>query len=1321
MEVVRRALGFDKAWGALQNKVWVFWFNDMSLSFRDFAEQLLHMHIGFSSGCSLQLSAVYARCSRVGRRELWSAMEGLSGEVCGPWLVAGDFNVISSMQERVGGSPANQRNMEEFNEAIGSCGLSEVPFDGAEFTWTNGTVWQRLDRALMNREWADGFDLSHVSHLARGRSDHAPLLICCQNGGPPKRSFKFLNVWRGHPGFQEVVQREWGKAVEGEGMAKFYNKLRLVKAGLRVWNAQVFGNIFSRVKEAEVIMKQREGVFDMNRDPAARASLEEAKAVYARESAAECEYWRQKAGVKWLQVGDANSAYFHSRYRQRRNCNFVSRIKNAAGTWLEDIQAIRGSAVEFVSSLFASEQHGWQPPSVPFTVPQLSAEDNGLLAALPEMEEVREVIFGMEADSAPGPDGFGAGFYQGCWSIIKLDLLEAVKAFFQGMCLPRSFTSTSIVLLPKVAGASCWKDFRPISLCNTCSKIISKVVARRLGRVLPSLVSPWQTGFVPGRGITDNILLTQELVMDLDRRLRHPNIMLKLDMEKAYDRVEWSFLLFMLRQFGFQERVVDIFFRLVSNNWFSVLVNGEAAGFFKSSRGVRQGDPVSPGLFVLVTDFLGRGLHHLLLSRPGRLFVSAGSQVPYLAFADDMLLYTRCSEDCLNAVKGFLEGYQQASGQRVNVNKSAFFLASGATEEQEQMVTRVLGFPRARFPFTYLGAPIYKGRCLSLLFDGIEAKMRGHLGHWSTKLLSFGGKMVLIRHVLASLPMYLLQVLNPPKAVFIRLGNICNSFLWDQRGEKRMHWASWEKLCFPSEEGGLGFRSFRDMSRAFAAKLWWRFRSGDSIWAEFMHAKYSSGCHPLEASSGRPSRTWRRLEAIRGVVEPKIRWCIGEGLVDFWKDRWALDNPLEEVVVGAEHPHFLVSEFLTRDGWDEARLAQWVPDSVIGVIRDIPFEVSQKDRLVWVPSSSGLFSVNSAWEFLRQRRCPSLVDSLLGQPALPAKMVFLAWRLVRKFIPLDVVLKSRGVMIPSRCGCCYGEEEDLLHVFVTGPIASQVWTRVSRRFGFQMRNCSTMASVFIAWFLSSDTSSKNHIRVILPIVVCWFLWRARNHERFQGGRWEVNRIIWDVENFIEQLGRANKLKGFHFKGDEDCEWRRLVSGPARRSSPRAIAWEKPPCGVFKLNTDASVVNGRAMGGGLVRNYQGKLIFAFYKEFGEHGVLEAECLALLEGLQLCVQRGLVLSLVEVDSKVLVHLVVSGAVAKWPLCNSLRKVRRLLEGFPATISHVFREANGPADRLAAVGATGSHVFEEGSYLPASVRSAIVLDSLGVPGVRWLSEDG
>ncbi|XP_027098924.2 uncharacterized protein [Coffea arabica] len=1319
LEVVRRFLGFDRALGALNNKVWVLWYNEMSLSFREMAEQLLHMTIDFASGCSVQFSAVYARCTRVGRRELWSAMESLAGEVQGPWLLAGDFNVISCMEERVGGAPANEANMEEFNESIGNCGLAEVPFDGAEFTWTNGRMWQRLDRALMNREWADGYDLSHVSHLARGRSDHAPLLICCQNGNPSKRSFKFLNVWRHHAGFKDVVKKSWEMPAEGEGMPRFYNKLRAVKGGLQVWNAQVFGNIFNKVKAAEAVMKQREEEFDNERGSVSRAALEEAKAVYARSLAEECEYWRQKAGIKWLQVGDANSAYFHSRYRQRRNVNFVARIKDPAGPWLEDIHDIRRSAVVFVSSLFSSEQHGWQSPAIPFTMPKLSAADNDMLSAAPGMAELQEVVHGLDADSAPGPDGFGAGFYQACWDIIKADLLEAVQAFFQGMCLPRSFTSTSIILLPKLAGATRWKDFRPISLCNTCTKIISKIVANRLGRVLPALVSPWQTGFVPGRGITDNILLTQELVLDLDRRLRHPNLILKLDMEKTYDRVEWPFLLFMLRQFGFAEHVVDIFFRLVSNNWFSVLVNGKAAGFFKASRGVRQGDPVSPGLFVLVAEFLGRGLHHLLGRQPGRYFVSAGIQVPYLAFADDMLVFTRCSEECLTAVKAFLAEYQEASGQRVNVDKSSFFLASGATSGQEHMVARVLGFHRQSFPFVYLGAPIYKGRRRNVLFDGIVAKMRAHLGHWSTKLLSFGGKLVLARHVLASLPMYLLQVVNPPKAVLTRLGVICNTFLWDRMGERRIHWSSWDKLCFPLEEGGLGFRSFKDLARAFAAKLWWRFRCGDSMWAEFMHAKYCSRSHPSDVSSVRPSATWRRLEAIRSWVEPNMRWCVGKGLVDFWKDRWVLQDPLEVVVGRGERPHFLVAEFISDAGWDEVRLAKWVPGFVIRAIKDIPFDLSQKDRLVWSLSPSGTFSVKSAWELLRQRRHHSLVDSLLWSPVLPAKMSFFAWRLVRNFLPLDVGLRSRGLPLPSRCGCCYREEETLLHVFLSGPVASEVWRRISAWFGFHLSNCPSMASVFISWYFTSATSAKNHIRVFMPLVVCWFLWVARNQERFQGVRWEVNKIIREVDYFWEQLGKANKLRRSHFTGDVDCELVQWVKAPSRRRAPCAIAWIKPPPGVLKLNSDASVVQGLATGGGLLRDCQGKLIFAFYKEFRDQDVLGAECMALLFGLQLCSQKGLRPSLVEVDSKALVQLVVSGAIAKWPLCNSLRKVRGLLKDFTASISHIYREANVPADRLAAVGATGAQVYEHELQLPAMVRATILLDSRGVPGVRWINE--
>ena len=176
-----------------------------------------------------------------------------------------------------------------------------------------------------------------------------------------------------------------------------------------------------------------------------------------------------------------------------------------------------------------------------------------------------------------------------------------------------------------------------------------------------------------------------------------------------------------------------------------------------------------------------------------------------------------------------------------------------------------------------------------------------------------------------------------------------------------------------------------------------------------------------------------------------------------------------------------------------------------------------------------------------------------------------------------------------------------LHVFCTGPVASQVWRKISSRFGFKLVNCSSMASVFISWYFSSPSVSKNHIRVMMPIVVCWFLWAARNQERFQGVRWEVDRIIRDVDGFWEQLGRANKLQRSHFTGDGDCELLQRIKSPPRRRVPCAVAWDKPPFGVLKLNSDASVIHGQAKGGGLLRDCHGKLVFAYYKELGEQDV------------------------------------------------------------------------------------------------------------------------
>ena len=155
---------------------------------------------------------------------------------------------------------------------------------------------------------------------------------------------------------------------------------------------------------------------------------------------------------------------------------------------------------------------------------------------------------------------------------------------------------------------------------------------------------------------------------------------------------ERPFLLFMLRNFGFSEGVMDLLFQTFSNSWFLILVNGQPAKFFKSRRGVRQGNPLSPALFLFVAEFLGQGLQEFCRTQMDSCYILAGIKEPYLAFANDTIIFTRCSDSCLSQLLNFLLLYQKYSGQKVNVDKCAFLASSRITEDQCRFVVLMLGF-----------------------------------------------------------------------------------------------------------------------------------------------------------------------------------------------------------------------------------------------------------------------------------------------------------------------------------------------------------------------------------------------------------------------------------------------------------------------------------------------------------------------------------------------------------------------------------------------------------------------------------------------------
>ena len=211
----------------------------------------------------------------------------------------------------------------------------------------------------------------------------------------------------------------------------------------------------------------------------------------------------------------------------------------------------------------------------------------------------------MNGDKSPSPDGFPILFFHACWQVIKSDLMAVFDKFYATGSFEHSLNATFLTLIPKKENAFKVRDFRPISLLGSVYKIMAKVLTDRLSVVLGHLVSSPQNAFVKGRQITDSVLIANEI---LDSRLKDklPRVICKLDIEKAYDHVNWHFLLYLLERCGFSGKWYQWIHFCISTVSFSILINGSPEGFFGSTRGIHQGDLLSPLLFVLIMEALSR-------------------------------------------------------------------------------------------------------------------------------------------------------------------------------------------------------------------------------------------------------------------------------------------------------------------------------------------------------------------------------------------------------------------------------------------------------------------------------------------------------------------------------------------------------------------------------------------------------------------------------------------------------------------------------------------------------------------------------------------
>ncbi|XP_060182538.1 uncharacterized protein LOC132612249 [Lycium barbarum] len=970
-------------------------------------------------------------------------------------------------------------------------------------------------------------------------------------------------------------------------------ELKKMKQVLSQWSKSTYGDIFQQITNLEEVIKAHEALFESNPSYANREKLMKVQVEFTRVLYLEEEFWKQKAGMSWFQDGDKNSKLFHAYVKGRRKILQLKRIQNSQGQWLDNEEEIAEEAVGFFQAQFHETVVPTQFDILKHVPSMISNVQNEEHVAVPTKEEVKQAVFGLNSTSAGGPDGFTGLFFQTCWDIVGDDIFNMVWYFFRGFELPRYITHTNLVLLPKKKDVQTFSDMRPISLSNFVNKVFSRVEIT-----------------------TDIRLRTNKGKKNVNAIV--PNVVMKLDMTKAYDRLSWIFLTNVLRKMGFCEQFISLIYEIVGNNWYSVLINGQPHGFFHSTRGVKQGDSLSPTLFILASEVLSRGLNALYsnLWFTGFGVPKWSPKINHLAYADDTIIFSSSCEISLGLIMNVFTEYEQASGQLINKAKSSVYLHDRVDEEIFRQVERVTGIARKEFPVIYLGCPIYYARSKMSFYSELIAKVRNRLQGWKGKLLSFGGRAILLKHVLQAMPMHLLSAVDPPSFVIKKLHKVFAQFFWSNTvGERGRHWTGWDIVCLPCDEGGLGFRSLSDMSMALFAKLWWNFRTKPSLWSYFMSNKYLKKNNSILVSWKKGSHSWRKMLQARDLIDHKIWWQLRMGSSLFWFDNWTGLGPFYFLTPSDFYCNEAinnVSDVVTEGRWHEQAIRNNLPEEYADyILKELqpPARGDELDKPWWSLETQGDFTVKSAWEFIRSRGEKRDVYKKIWMKGLPFKISFLMWRVWHFKVSLDDVIRSWGYHMPTMCMCCANpKEETVPHIFLRCETAQKTWIK----------------PIFYA----------------IPSIIVWELWKKRNGDKHRN-KVSISRVIYQASTNTQQFVRLRKpcIKNVPHRWPEIL---RILENYVPRLQVTKVWWKLPVEGCLKCNTDGATRGnqGRSSYAFCVRDATGNLVYAKAKEMEDNTNTESEAMAFLEAARYCISQQVYSFILETDSLLLKNILERG---------------------------------------------------------------------------------
>ncbi|KAE8690635.1 hypothetical protein F3Y22_tig00110893pilonHSYRG00157 [Hibiscus syriacus] len=540
-------------------------------------------------------------------------------------------------------------------------------------------------------------------------------------------------------------------------MKSFFTKLKLLKAIMKQLNKDYFSDISARARKKREEL-ERQQILTLRGVESIEKELELQREFNSLEEA-ETMFLKQKAKLHWLKEGDKCTKFFHLVIATKNKRQTIRVLVNNRGERLESFEDISSEILEFFKNLLGSND-----PKVKDCSPALlkglmlpnsiSSEDFEALVKEVTNDEIKATIFSQGNDKAPGPDSFTSLFFKKAWPVIGNDVTKEIKYFFQESFIYPAFNATTIALIPKRPNPSKVYDFRPISCCSVIYKTITKILANRMTNLLPKIIAPNQYAFVKERSIVDNTLLAQEIVKGYGRKIISPRCALKIDLQKAFDSINWDFIHAILKALDLPLKFIDWIVSCYTDARYSIVLNGSLVGYFKGAKGIRQGDPLSPTLFVLVMNVLSNILNKAALKGIFAFHPKCRKiGLTHLSFADDLLIFCKGNLESVMGVIIVLDCFYEYSGLKLNAGKCEIFTA-GISAHNLDSIINFSGFKHGRLPVRYLGIPLVTRKLIDKDCQPLLGNIKSRIHQWSRKKMSYACRAELIKTVLYSVTNY---------------------------------------------------------------------------------------------------------------------------------------------------------------------------------------------------------------------------------------------------------------------------------------------------------------------------------------------------------------------------------------------------------------------------------------------------------------------------------------------------------------------------------------------------------------------------------------